>query len=397
MGAPSLCLAQSEDPNTMSDAITLKKVSLHMQEGASDKVYEVALVQSDGGHRVFAWNGRRGSTLTQHDKTGAAPVSLEAAEKVFAKLVNEKSRKGYQLVGEGADRVEIVGERVDTGMRAQLLEPIEPDDIESKLRDPNWIAQIKHDGVRMQLRVDGDSAVSANRRGQVSGMPVAVADGVRALGDCEIDGECVGEVLHVFDVTARNGLTLKHLSVAEREAILVALIPNTDSGAVRRVASAYTEAEKRSMLEHAVTSGAEGIVFKRADAPYAAGLAASGNSWMKLKFVQTLSAVVDGANTKRSVRISLRDADGAPLPVGSVTVPANQEIPPVGAVVEVRYKAAFPDGSLEQPALIGLRTDILPEECLATQRRFRGEAAKDEAALRAVASHAMNRVEAPTM
>jgi hypothetical protein len=60
------------------------------------------------------------------------------------------------------------------------------------------------------------------------------------------------------------------------------------------------------------------------------------------------------------------------LPVGNVTIPVNADIPPVGAVVEVRYLFAYDNGgSLYEPCFLGQRSDIAPEECLASQRKFK--------------------------
>jgi len=59
--------------------------------------------------------------------------------------------------------------------------------------------------------------------------------------------------------------------------------------------------------------------------------------------------------------------------MGNVTVPANQEIPTKGTVVEVRYLYAIPGGSLFQPTLLGVRDDILASECVVDQLKFKAE------------------------
>ncbi|MFB2877659.1 WGR domain-containing protein [Floridanema aerugineum] len=76
----------------------IKRTTLHYQEGTSDKVYEVdlCLVGSDRYVVNFRY-GRRGATLKEGVKT-EQPVTLAQAEKVFDKLVNEKTKKGYQDV-----------------------------------------------------------------------------------------------------------------------------------------------------------------------------------------------------------------------------------------------------------------------------------------------------------
>ncbi|OKH33459.1 hypothetical protein NIES2119_23060 [[Phormidium ambiguum] IAM M-71] len=76
----------------------IKRTTLHFQEGTSDKVYEVdlCLVGSDRYVVNFRY-GRRGATLKEGVKT-EQPVTLAQAEKVFEKLVSEKTKKGYQDV-----------------------------------------------------------------------------------------------------------------------------------------------------------------------------------------------------------------------------------------------------------------------------------------------------------
>ncbi|XWK88930.1 MAG: WGR domain-containing protein [Phormidium sp.] len=76
----------------------IKRTTLHYQEGTSDKVYEVdlCLVGTDRYVVNFRY-GRRGATLKEGVKT-QQPVTLAQAEKVFEKLVGEKTKKGYQDV-----------------------------------------------------------------------------------------------------------------------------------------------------------------------------------------------------------------------------------------------------------------------------------------------------------
>ncbi|WP_243146861.1 HEAT repeat domain-containing protein [Scytonema sp. UIC 10036] len=74
----------------------MKRTTLHCQEGTSDKVYEVDLCQINEGRYVVNFRyGRRGTNLKEGTKT-TQPVSIAEAEKVFDKLVGEKTKKGYR-------------------------------------------------------------------------------------------------------------------------------------------------------------------------------------------------------------------------------------------------------------------------------------------------------------
>lgn len=75
----------------------VRQTKLHFREGNSDKVYEVDLCEIGSQFSVNFRYGKRGTELKEGTKT-AAPVSREEADKIFQKLVDEKTRKGYHVV-----------------------------------------------------------------------------------------------------------------------------------------------------------------------------------------------------------------------------------------------------------------------------------------------------------
>lgn len=77
---------------------TERQVFLQFQEGNSDKVYHLSLVREGDLYQVYFEYGRRGTQLQTGFKT-PNPLSLEAAEKAFNALLNEKTKKGYQPYG----------------------------------------------------------------------------------------------------------------------------------------------------------------------------------------------------------------------------------------------------------------------------------------------------------
>lgn len=80
----------------------IRRVSLGLREGNSDKVYIVDLCEVAG--RKFVVNfqfGRRGQPLKDGTKTDT-PVAEAVARSIFAKLVEEKTRKGYSESAEAA-------------------------------------------------------------------------------------------------------------------------------------------------------------------------------------------------------------------------------------------------------------------------------------------------------
>jgi predicted DNA-binding WGR domain protein len=79
----------------------VRSIKLAYQEGSSDKVYLVQIVQAPGagprGYEVRFQYGRRGGTLKCGLKT-AHPASMWEADVVYNTLVAEKRAKGYKEV-----------------------------------------------------------------------------------------------------------------------------------------------------------------------------------------------------------------------------------------------------------------------------------------------------------
>lgn len=91
----------------------VRQTKLALKEGNSDKVYEVDLCESGDKFLVNFRYGRRGAELKEGTKTPSA-VSREEADKIFQKLVDEKTRKGYhETVSGGAEAVEKPKKEVD--------------------------------------------------------------------------------------------------------------------------------------------------------------------------------------------------------------------------------------------------------------------------------------------
>lgn len=83
----------------------VRSARLWFKEGTSDKVYEVELVDAELGDASarFLVNfrfGRRGQTLQEGTKT-PAPVSREAADKIFDSVAVSKVNDGYRRMDGG--------------------------------------------------------------------------------------------------------------------------------------------------------------------------------------------------------------------------------------------------------------------------------------------------------
>ena len=343
------------------------KTTLYYKDERSDKVYMAEVVESNGGFMVNFAYGRRGSTLTTGTKT-QSPVSKAEAEKIFDKLIVEKKAKGYTEGEDGAVYSESTGEH--SGVFPQLLNELTEDGLRFLLSNDLFCAQQKYDGRRMMVRKTGKTE-AINRKGLVVGAPQEILDQVAQIpGEFILDGEAIGDVLHVFDILPLNvmdGGTLR-----ERLHCLgqIPRLPN-----VQPVYTAYTTDDKLALYAKLTAQKAEGIVFKNLLSLYTPGRPSTGfGDWMKFKFYATLSAIVMALNTgKRSVKLKLHDGNYGFTDIGNVTIPPNHEIPAVGSVVEVRYLYATAAGILYQPVYLGRRTDLYSDDCLISQLKYKGE------------------------
>jgi bifunctional non-homologous end joining protein LigD len=351
----------------------LPSIELGFCEGSSDKVYRACIEKSGDGYNVNFAYGRRGSALNTGSKTSRA-VSYAEALDIYEKLVRSKKAKGYQPTGGGsAIAVEDDAGR-DTGLRPQLLNPVDEAEAEACIHDNNWCAQEKFDGRRMLLvRGSGGAFAAANRKGRLVACPEAVQAAVAAVpgGPFVIDGELVGEKFHAFDLLATVDDRRK-MTYANRLAELDSVFGAITSAVFAVVPTVFGASAKKAFVEGLRVADKEGVVFKDLDAAWSVGRPATGGSALKLKFWATCSCVVVRANAgKRSVELALSGK-----PVGNVTIPPNHEIPTMGQIVEIRYLyVTGPGGSLYQPVYLGVRDDVQIEECTFEEQRLKYKAA----------------------
>jgi bifunctional non-homologous end joining protein LigD len=349
----------------------LENITLYYREGSSDKVYQCAIEPAGTRFTVNFAYGRRGSTLNTGTKTNV-PVDYDDAKRIFDKLVKEKQSKGY-AEGEAGTPYQH-SDQEPSGLLPQLLNTIEEKQVMPLTSDDNWCMQEKHDGRRMIVRKCGRDIIGINKKGNTIGLPLPISDVVKGFdADVTIDGESIGDVLVAFDLLELDGVDIRFWPYRERLAALMNLLFSVQQRVIKLVDTAFTTNQKLAMLKELKAGKREGIVFKHVYAPYNAGRPNSGGAQLKHKFVATLSAVVARINAKRSVEISLLGAGGWQT-AGNVTIPANHSIPRVGDVVEVRFLYAHREsGVLYQPVYLGLRDDVAPKECLASQLKFKPE------------------------
>lgn len=365
--------------------MSIQAVSLYCRDGGSDKVYHAQIEEVSGGFVVNFQYGRRGSTLQTGAKT-TSPVERAKAQKIFDKLVQEKMAKGYT---EGADGTPYAGtEKAGqvSGNVPQLLNSITEDLVQHLLSDDDWLMQEKKDGVRQMINFDRGSIVGSNRKGLIVPLTKAIESSVTNLiggGVALIDGETIGDYYHVFDLLELDDEDFRPYGTLERYDRLTALYKAApdDEGYVVLVEAAGNTADKRAMFERLKAARAEGVVFKRKNAPYVPGRPNSGGNQLKYKFKASATCTVLKQNeSKRSVALTMNVSDGTAdeVAIGNVTVPANYNLPAVGSLVEVEYLYAFPGGSLFQPVYKGVRTDKTVADQITTLKYKQGTTDDEE-------------------
>ncbi|MBA4372292.1 MAG: ATP-dependent DNA ligase [Thermodesulfovibrio sp.] len=369
---------------------------LHCTLAGADKAYHCVIQETEGGYTVDFAYGRRNSTLTRGTKT-ASPVPLEKAEKIFSKLVTEKTSKGYVsspgisgIVFAGqqtegcssvvAEASACASDKVSTGIFPQLLNSIDSNEAERLIEDPEWGAQEKCNGRRHMVKRDESAQIiGINRKSFIVPTSPAVASSVEGIGtQLLLDGETIGDTLHCFGLLEHDGRDLRGLPYFEVHGILSTVLEGHTGRGLELVPLAVTTEEKRSLYHRLQAEKAEGIVFKRLGAPYTPDRPASLGNHLKRKFTETASVIVLGVNEgKRSIRMGLysEGGKGEPVFVGSCTIPPNQFIPQEGLIAEIEYLYAYRLGCLFQPVYLGLRDDIDLADCTTKQLKYVEEAA----------------------
>ncbi len=358
----------------------LKSIELFFQEGASDKVYNATIVEDRGAFTVkVAW-GRRGSTLNEGAK--AVRVSRAAAEKKFDALVREKTGKGYQPITAAVKPAAVappVGSgsgskapraRAKVGPAAQLLTAVEDDEVAALLADNAMVAQQKIDGMRVLAQV-GAEVVVTNRDGQRTKVDLRRFQGLAYLPHGTIvDGELLDDGYWIFDLLQLGADDVRGRGYLERWSLLEDELEPGLAGGVHIVPAAVGRAAKRRLHDALRRAGAEGLVFKDRDAPYAAGRPGSGGPQRKHKFVKTADvAIIENAGN--AYLMAVRDGRDR-FEVGKVFAGTTNKVRAVldaalargeQPVCEVQYLYATDGHQLFQPVFQRIRDDKSPEQC----------------------------------
>lgn len=191
-----------------------------------------------------------------------------------------------------------------------------------------WLHEVKFDGYRLQARISAGKVRLLTRTGLdwTERFGERIIDALAAL-PCEtalIDGEVValGEngissfsalqaalseertanlVFYAFDLLHLDGENLRSEPLLARKERLEELLKTAGPDSPMRYSEHFIE-PGQTMLRHACRMGLEGVVSKRADAPYRSG---RGRDWVKSKCTQRQEFVIAGYVPSKASRNQL--------------------------------------------------------------------------------------------
>ncbi len=318
---------------------------------------------------------------------------------------------------EGAVPLESIPDEATPMLAASLDKPFS---------DPDWVFELKWDGVRTFARIEHGELRLISRNGrdvtshypELDGLPRAVR-AASALLDGEIvaldprgrsDFGLLQSRMHVgapspaqieatpvhfylFDVLYADGYDLRGAALTDRKAYLERILQPADP---LRYAGHIAE-RGLEFFDLAKSHDAEGIIAKRADSSY---VSRRSDDWIKIKIVQEIDVAIGGWTEPRGGRghfgailagvmgdDGLRYVGGAgsgfseetlenvaaklrPLAVRRcpfTTTPKTKEKaywtrPKL--VARVRFTGWTRDSNLRHPVFLGLRDDIEPADCI---------------------------------
>ena len=236
----------------------MENITLYYRQGSSDKIYQTAIEPKDGNYVVTFAYGRRGTTLNTGTKT-QSPVDYATAKGIYDKLIKEKVSKGY-TPGESGTPYQH-SEKQSSGILPQLLNAVDEEELESLITDPSYWMQEKHDGRRLLIQKQGDQINGINKLGLTVGIADTIVKSAKQCTlDFILDGEAVGDTLHVFDVLLVGDDEIGGLRYTERYLRLMNLLASFQHRHIQLVKTYFTAAQKQKALDQLKADNAEGVV-----------------------------------------------------------------------------------------------------------------------------------------
>jgi len=263
--------------------------------------------------------------LIKSDDAAARPgedILVEEPRSVKSGLTIEEVGEGKAAKGQTpkvwqSNRPAAGKAKAGHGKRLEFIEPQLATLEKDAPAGEDWLHEVKFDGYRMQAQIEGSEVRLLTRAGldwtgKFDG-PVTAALAKLKCRDAIIDGEVVvladsgvssfpllqadlsarradRFIYYVFDLMRLDGEDLRREPLVERKQALAELLGKQPENSALRFSDHFHEPGK-VMLQHVCRMGLEGVVSKRADAPYRSG---RGLSWIKSKCTLRQEFVIGG-------------------------------------------------------------------------------------------------------
>lgn len=403
-----------------------------------------ALKQLEKGELKFSLNGEklRGSFVLvklKHSEKGNEWLLIKHKDAAEDSKWNIEEHDGSVLTGRTIEEIKeelppnrapalVEPKELDSAHKAAMASRVEPmlaTLSEQPFSDPNWLFEIKWDGVRALARIGNGKLKLLSRKGvditarypELASLPDSFA-AREAILDGEIvaldshgrsDFERLQERMHVrapgqnlvsstpvtyfaFDLLHCDQYDLRGAPLLQRKQLLQRLLHTSE----RFRYSDHQLEHGKELFELARAQGLEGVVAKRADSVYVSD---RSPNWIKLKITQTVDAVVGGWTAPRTNAIpfgslllglyrgkklrfvghvgsgfdakkldelskQLKELAASACPFD--TTPDTNEKPfwvsPI-LVARVKFSGWTQEGNLRHPVFLGLREDARPADC----------------------------------
>ncbi len=380
---------------------------------------EIAAGKGTAGSRV--WSSKTSASPPSKKTPGSARSETEADDGARPpRAVKPAKKRGGAKAARGAvDPSQITG-----AVKAKMPREVEVQLATLATAAPigeQWIHEIKFDGYRVIAFVEDGMVRLDSRNGKsLSELFTPVAKALESLGvkNAIVDGECVAVdakgrtsfqelrrvikaeisdrslACYLFDLLYLDGYDLRACTLTDRREALRSLLGGDakENASIVRFSEAVA-GQGEAVLDQACRLALEGIVSKRADAPYSAG---RGTAWIKSKCINRQELVIGGFTEPQSTRhgfgalltgvyddagklvysgkvgtgfdhatlsdmakrMKALEVDTPPFvrPPGRTEAPRPHWIKPM-LVCEVEFTEWTRDGKLRHPSFMGLRLD----------------------------------------
>jgi bifunctional non-homologous end joining protein LigD len=403
-----------------------------------------ALQQLAKGEIKFKLNGEklRGSFVLvklKHSEKGNEWLMIKHKDAAEDSTWNIDEHDGSALTGRTIEEIkeELLPKRQLVPIRPEELQGAQKNAMPSRVEpmlatlsdrpfsDPNWLFEIKWDGVRALARIENGDLTLLSRTGSeiTKRYPeLAFLPGALAAHDAILDGEIVAldarghssferlqERMHVrapsehlvaqipvvyfvFDLLYCDGYDLRKSPLLERKQLLSRVLHASE----RFRYSDHQLEMGKELFALAEQNGLEGILAKRTDSPYVSD---RSPYWVKLKSTKTVDAVVGGWTAARTAALpfgslllglyqgkklqfighvgsgfdekklkelsgKLKEVAASACPFDSV--PETNEKPSwvsPALVARVKFSGWTDEHSLRHPVFVALREDARPADC----------------------------------